>query len=88
MVLMQLASKCTVVMNVGASLFYVRPKVQFRMRKKLIDRLLLERMPLAGISRTVEVSESWLQDYVNKKYENEPRTVNINSISIQYQSVH
>ena len=51
-------------------------------KKKLIDRLLLERISLAGISRSVDVSESWLQDYVNKKYENEPRTININSIPI------
>ena len=37
-------------------------------KKKLIDRLLLERLPLAGIARAVSVSESWLQKYVNDKY--------------------
>ncbi len=35
--------------------------------KDLIDRLLLERIALAGIARVVGVSESWLQRYVNKK---------------------
>jgi transposase-like protein len=35
--------------------------------KKLIDKLLLEKISLAGICRTTEVSERWLQYYVNKK---------------------
>lgn len=37
--------------------------------KAQIDRLLLEKIPLAGIARAVQVSESWLQSYVNQKYE-------------------
>ncbi|HLP91436.1 MAG TPA: IS1 family transposase [Nostocaceae cyanobacterium] len=36
--------------------------------KELIDKLLLERIPLAGIARVTGVSRTWLQDYVNKKY--------------------
>ncbi|WP_420825860.1 transposase-like zinc-binding domain-containing protein [Thiocystis violacea] len=32
--------------------------------KAIIDRLLLERISLAGMARVVHVSESWLQDYV------------------------
>ena len=36
--------------------------------KELIDRLLLERLSLAGIARALKVSEQWLQDYVNRKY--------------------
>ena len=36
----------------------------------LIDRLLLEKIPLAGISRAVEVSISWIQKYVNEKFAN------------------
>ncbi|WP_159789325.1 IS1/IS1595 family N-terminal zinc-binding domain-containing protein [Sodalinema gerasimenkoae] len=35
--------------------------------RELIDRLLLERIPMAGIARAVQVSEQWLQDYVNCK---------------------
>ena len=36
--------------------------------KSLIDRLLLERISLAGIARVTQVSSKWLQDYVNQKY--------------------
>ncbi len=35
---------------------------------ELIDRLLLEKIPLAGIARTTQVSSTWLQKYVNDKY--------------------
>mmetsp|Transcript_3131 Transcript_3131/g.1844 ORF Transcript_3131/g.1844 Transcript_3131/m.1844 type:complete len:175 (-) Transcript_3131:6545-7069(-) len=37
--------------------------------KELIDKLLLEKTPLSGIVIVAEVSETWLQNYVNKKYE-------------------
>ena len=47
--------------------------------RELIDKLLLEKIPLAGIARVCEVSESWLQDYVNRKYEDVPRRVNVSS---------
>ncbi len=33
----------------------------------LVDRLLLEKIPLAGIARAVQISEQWLQNYVNQK---------------------
>ena len=36
-------------------------------KKALIDKLLLERLSMAGICRVVGVSERWLQTYVNKK---------------------
>lgn len=45
--------------------------------KNLIDRLLLERISLAGISRITGVSERWLQTYVNQKYERTPRHVQV-----------
>jgi len=38
-------------------------------KKELIDKLLLEKLPLAGIARVADVSEPWLQGYVNRKYE-------------------
>ncbi len=41
--------------------------------KALIDKLLLEKLPLAGIARVTDVSETWLQSYVNHKYEQVPR---------------
>lgn len=45
--------------------------------KDLIDRLLLEKIPLAGIARVVGVSESWLQGYVNQKLRSQPRRVKV-----------
>ena len=47
--------------------------------KDLIDKLLLEKIPLAGIARVCDVSESWLQEYVNGKYAAVPQTVNVSS---------
>lgn len=43
--------------------------------RALIDRLLLERISLASIAHAAQVSEPWLQDYVNKKYAGVPRQV-------------
>jgi len=45
--------------------------------KQLIDKLLLERIPLAGIARVTGVSEQWLQDYVNNLYANTSRTIEV-----------
>ena len=36
--------------------------------KGIIDRLLLEKLPLAGIARALQISELWVQQYVNQKY--------------------
>lgn len=43
--------------------------------RELIDRLLLERISLAGIARAAQVSEQWLQTYVNQKYAQVSRQV-------------
>ena len=43
----------------------------------MIDRLLLEKIPLAGIARVLKLSESWLQGYVNQCYEAVPRQVQV-----------
>lgn len=43
--------------------------------KELIDKLLLEKLPLTGIARVAEVSEPWLQGYVNQKYETVPKRI-------------
>jgi len=45
--------------------------------RELIDRLLLERISLAGIARSVQVSETWLQQYVNEKYAGVQRKVEV-----------
>lgn len=43
--------------------------------KDCIDRLLLERISLAGIARAARVSDRWLQYYVNQKLGNVPREI-------------
>ena len=45
--------------------------------KELIDKLLLERVSLAGIARVADVSETWLQQYVNQKYAHVPKQVQV-----------
>jgi insertion element IS1 protein InsB len=50
-------------------------------KKRLIDKLLLERISLAGIARVVDVSESWLQKYVNLKFASVPRQVKVSAKS-------
>ena len=45
--------------------------------KQLIDKLLLERISLAGIVRVTGVSPRWLQYYVNAKYASVPRSVSV-----------
>ena len=42
----------------------------------MIDRLLLERISLAGICRVMKVSQTWLLDYVAKLYEQLPDDLN------------
>jgi IS1 family transposase len=44
---------------------------------KLVDKLLLEKIPIAGISRVTGISEPWLQKYINEKYENVSKEVGI-----------
>jgi insertion element IS1 protein InsB len=43
----------------------------------LIDLLLLEKIPLAGIARVTGVAESWLQQYVNNFYQKVPQEVEV-----------
>ena len=45
--------------------------------KQLIDKLLLERVSLAGIVGVTGVSARWLQSYVNAKYRAVPRSVTV-----------
>ena len=45
--------------------------------KQIVDKLLLERVSLAGIVRVTQVSQRWLQYYVNAKYESIPRSVTV-----------
>ncbi len=43
--------------------------------KGLINKLLLEKLPLAGIAGVADVSEPCLQGYINQKYEAVPKQV-------------
>ena len=56
--------------------FVENPLCHYRIpeeKRDLVDRLLLEKIPLAGIIRAAQVSERWLQYYVNELYENVPK---------------
>ncbi len=44
--------------------------------KELIDKLLLERIPLAGICRVTGVSERWLLSYIKELYAGLPDDLN------------
>ena len=55
-----------------------RNKVISQLTKDLIDKLLLQKISLAGIARVTNVSELWLQKYVKAKSQSVPK-VNIRS---------
>ena len=38
--------------------------------KELVEKLLLERISIAGIARVLNISEKWLQTYINDRYDN------------------
>lgn len=44
---------------------------------ELIDKLLLEKIPLAGIAWVTGISVDDLQEYVNRQYETVPREVRV-----------
>ena len=45
--------------------------------KGIIDRLLLEKLSLAGIARALQISEVWVQQYVNAKYQQVEQEVQV-----------
>jgi transposase-like protein len=45
--------------------------------RSLIDKLLLERLALSAIARVAGVSERWLQMYLNQKYYQTPKQVEV-----------
>jgi transposase-like protein len=45
--------------------------------KALMDKLLLEKIPLAGIARVTGVSARWWQQSVNQKYAEIPQQVDV-----------
>ena len=52
--------------------------------KSLINKLLLEKLPLAGIARVTGVSERWLQTYVNQLYQQVPRQAQLQDKKSQF----
>jgi transposase-like protein len=48
-----------------------------KMTWDIADKLLLEKIPIAGISRVTGISEPWLQRYINRKYEKIPKKIDI-----------
>ena len=47
--------------------------------KKLIDRLLLERLSIAAIGRVRGLSQTWIQNYAEGKYRTVPQQVTVSS---------
>jgi hypothetical protein len=45
--------------------------------KRYIDKMLLKKIPLAGIARVTCVSKTWLQEYVNAKYDKVYRKIKV-----------
>ena len=45
--------------------------------RELVDKLLLERLSLAGIVRATGVSARWLQYYINAKYAAVPQVADV-----------
>lgn len=43
-------------------------------QKSIVDKLLLEKISLSGISRVVEVSAGWLADHISDLYASSPDT--------------
>ncbi len=60
---------------------YTQKKIILPKTKKLINRLLLNKIPLAGIARSLDISYPWLQNYVNKIYSDIPRQVKVSAKS-------
>jgi insertion element IS1 protein InsB len=56
--------------------FVIRDETVSSEKKKLIDRLLLERIPLRGICRVLKISPGWLQDYLRSLYRQIPEDLN------------
>ncbi len=62
--------------------FVENPPNTLMSQQTLIDRLLLEKLQFDAIARVAEVSESWLQEYVNGKFENIEQEVDVKEIKI------
>lgn len=59
--------------------FVEEPTKQFIPAKKweLVDKLLLEKLSIAGIVRVTGISETWIYHYLREKYAAVPRKVTV-----------
>lgn len=59
--------------------FVQEPEKVFIPQEKwdIVDRLLLEKLPIAGIARALQISENWVQEYVKRKYAQVPQQVQV-----------
>lgn len=60
-----------------SALFFVHPWKPKDKDTGLVNLLLLEKIPLAGIARATQVSQSWLQEHVNDTYAQVPRVASV-----------
>ena len=54
--------------------------------KDLIDKLLSERLSVAGICRVCNVGQTWLQKYIKSVYENSPDDLNADIVLPEMES--
>jgi hypothetical protein len=67
--------------------FVENPSGHYRINdetRRLVDRLLLERLSLAGIPRAAQVCESWLQKYFNEKCADTPQEVDSSFVDLNF----
>ena len=80
MVIPDTANRTTNVETADGSLCSIRFGQPLRSEQQgLIERLLLERVSLAGIARVLQLSQECVQRYVNRKAKQVPRQVDVSS---------
>jgi len=64
--------------------FVLNPEKHISQEKKdIIDKLLLEKISLRGIARSVGVSGVWLQKYVKEKYREQPEELHVQKKAVE-----
>ena len=64
--------------------FVLNPEKHISEEKKaIIDKLLLEKISLRGIARSVGVSGVWLQKYVKEKYQEQSEELHVQKKAVE-----
>ena len=64
--------------------FVLNPEKKISEEKRaIIDKLLLEKISLRGIARSVGVSRVWLQKYVKEKYQEQPEDLHVQKKAVE-----